>query len=70
MKWTKKMPGISLILAGIVTSSMKVVTGFEVYMNFDVSERAIYTPLVYVIGGLLIIAGAFMIYNEDKDNQA
>jgi len=70
MKWTKKMPGISLILAGIVTSSMKVVTGFGVYVNSDVTDRAIYTPLVYVIGGLLIIAGAFMIYNEDKDNQA
>ena len=68
MKWTKRMPGISLILAGIVTSSMKVVTGFGVNVYSDVTERAIYTPLVYVIGGLLIIAGAFMIYNED--NQA
>ena len=66
MKWTKKVPGISLILAGIVTASMKVVTGFAGYYT----ESAIYTPLVYVIGGLLIIAGAFMIYNEDKDNQA
>ena len=70
MKWTKKMPGISLILAGIVTANMKVVTGFGVNVYSDVTERAIYTPLVYVIGGLLIIAGAFMIYNEDKDNQA
>jgi hypothetical protein len=70
MKWTKKMPGISLILAGIVTANMKVVTGFITYEHFNVTERAIYTPLVYVIGGLLIIAGAFMIYNEGKDNQA
>jgi uncharacterized membrane protein YhdT len=69
MKWTKKMPGISLILAGIVTANMKVVTGFVGY-HAPLTESAIYTPLVYVIGGLLIIAGAFMIYNEDKDNQA
>ena len=69
MKWTKKMPGISLILAGIVTANMKVVTGFQGgHSNYIAS--AIYTPLVYVIGVLLIIAGAFMIYNEDKDNQA
>jgi hypothetical protein len=69
MKWTKKVPGISLILAGIVTANMKVVTGFQGgHSNYI--ESAIYTPLVYVIGGLLIIAGAFMIYNEDKDNQA
>ena len=68
MKWTKKMPGISLILAGIVTANMKVVTGFTMHEYFNVTERVIYTPLVYVIGGLLIIAGAFMIYNED--NQA
>jgi hypothetical protein len=70
MKWTKKVPGISLILAGIVTANMKVVTGFGLTEIFALSDRAIYTPLVYVIGGLLIIAGAFMIYNEDKDNQA
>jgi len=47
---------------------MKVVTGFTMHEYFNVTERVIYTPLVYVIGGLLIIAGAFMIYNED--NQA
>ena len=70
MKWTKKMPGISLILAGIVTASIKVVTGFTGYRQGDVLDRVMYTPLIYVIGGLLIIAGAFMIYNEDKDNQA
>jgi hypothetical protein len=26
-----------------------------------------FSPLVYLIGGLLIVAGAFMLYNEIKE---
>jgi hypothetical protein len=62
MKWTRLIPGISLILAGLFTSSMKVVT--DIRIEAFPEDAIIYSPLVYVIGGLLIIAGGFMVYNE------
>ena len=85
MKWQKLMPGISIILSGIVTMSMKVVTGVNVsrfgtavsqpaHYDNGVYENAAeridilyFSPLVYLIGGLLIVAGAFMLYNEIKE---
>jgi hypothetical protein len=63
MKWTRLIPGISLILAGLFTSSMKVVTDIRIEAS-SAEDAIIYSPLVSVIGGLLIIAGGFMVYNE------
>lgn len=85
MKWTKLFPPIALILAGIITMSMRVVSGMnpehvsiaasmpDQYDNGQWgSGETTYTilhfsPLTYIIGALLIIAGGFMLYNELKE---
>ena len=90
MKWNKIIPPIALILAGIVTMSMKVITAVNSHYLYimtksidaqnsyqdgtifwDGEPRTVFTysPLVYVIGGLLIVAGGVMLYNEIKEAQ-
>ena len=73
--WHKYIQGIALVLAGIVTMSMRVVASIDPNALYQVLARDVerdylnYNPLTYIIGALLIIAGGFSIYTAYKEDK-